>query len=216
MTKTPAVYLWNEDYWCEGDIVHALCDTEPYVAWVDAGHPPGTDDADVELDTLARRFRVNRNSASSVRRHNFPVKLDGPPDDPHAVCAACLRFFTVPEESAGQPAVMTPNQKAGAPLPPHPERLAMTTNVETSITRHAKALLEPETPEERTFATLYTELTHLADRHHNDTVMLPAVEHLAACILQLLNGPVGRIDQGSMDKQVRDEVRRAGGDEQDL
>jgi hypothetical protein len=39
------------------------------------------------------------------------------------------------------------------------------------------------------------------------------VEDLASCIIRLLDGPTGRIDQGAMDKQVRDEVRRAGGDD---
>lgn len=216
MTNHPAVYLWNEDYWCEGDIVFALCDTDPYSQWVDAGHPPGTDDTEDELNALARRFRVNRNSESSIRRHNFPVKLAEPPSDPHAVCKGCLRFFTVPEESAGRPAVMTPQQKAGAPLPPHPERIDTLMTTETSITRHAKALLEPETPEEVTFSQLFTQLGKLADRHKNDAVLLPAIESLGTCLITLLNGPVGRIDQGAMDKQVRDVVRRAGGDEQEL
>ena len=216
MTNPPAVYLWNEAYWCEGDIVFALCDTEPYSAWVDAGHPPGTDDTEDELNALARRFRVNRNSESSLRRHNFPVRLAEPPSDPHAVCRQCLRFFTVPEESAGAPAVMTPQDKAGAPLPPHPERIDMTTTVETSITRHAKALLDPESREERTFSILFTQLSELADRHRNDSVLITAVEHLGSAIIRLLDGPTGRIDQGAMDKQVRDVVRRAGGDEQEL
>lgn len=216
MTDQPDVYEWNGDYWCEADIVYRLTDSEPYSAWVDAGHPPGTDDTETELNSIARRFRVNRNSASSLRRHNFPVLLPEPPADPHAVCAACLRFFTVPQESAGRPAQMTPEQKAGRPQAPHPERNDMTTNVDTAITRHAKALLEPEGPHEASIANLFTELSRLADRWKDDSVMITAVEHLGSCIIGLLNGEVGRIDQGAMDKQVRDVVRRAGGDEQEL
>jgi len=213
---TPAVYEWNGDYWCEDDIVFRLTDYEPYSAWVDAGHPPGTDDTETELNSIARRFRVNRNSASSVRRHNFPVLLAEPPTDPNAFCAACFKFFTVPEESAGRPAVMTPEQKAGTPLPPHPERNDMSSNIDTAITRHAKALLEPEGPHETTLANLFVELARLADRWKGDSVMITAVEHLGSAIIRLLDGPVGRMDQGAMDKQVRDIVRRAGGDEQEL
>jgi hypothetical protein len=81
-----------------------------------------------------------------------------------------------------------------------------------SKTRHAAALLLPNTPEERTISNLFHELTILADRYHDDSVMLPAVEHVGSAIITLLNGAVHRIDQGSMDKQVRDTVQRAGGD----
>jgi hypothetical protein len=42
--------------------------------------------------------------------------------------------------------------------------------------------------------------------------MVAAVEQLGSCIITLLNGDVGRIDQASMDKQVRDIVTTAGGD----
>lgn len=79
-------------------------------------------------------------------------------------------------------------------------------------TRHAAALLLPTTPGERTISNLFHEMTVLADRYKDDTVMLPAVEHIGSAILTLLNGEVGRIDQPSMDKQVHDTVSRAGGD----
>lgn len=86
----------------------------------------------------------------------------------------------------------------------------------TSKTRHAAALLLPNTPEERTISNLFHELTVIADRHANDSVMLTAVEQLGSAIITLLNGAVHRIDQASMDKQVRDTVTRAGGDSSGL
>lgn len=81
-----------------------------------------------------------------------------------------------------------------------------------SKTRHAAALLLPNTPEERTVSNLFHELTVIADRYKDDSVMLAAVEKLGSAIITLMNGAVHRIDQGSMDKQVRDTVNRAGGD----
>jgi hypothetical protein len=198
----PAVYQWNDDYWCEGDIVFYLCDTAPYSAWVDAGHPPGTDETEEELNALARRFRVNRNSDSSVRRHNFPVLIDDVP--PGTCCRGCMKFFSIPEdETAGQSGT-------------NPERNDVTTNMDTALTRHAKAMLAPEGPHETTIAALYTELVRLADRYKGDRVMVAAVEHLGAAIIVLTNGEVGRLDQGAIDKTVRDAVRGAGGDEQNL
>jgi hypothetical protein len=82
----------------------------------------------------------------------------------------------------------------------------------TTKTRHAAALLLPNTPEERSISNLFSELTVLADRYKNDSVMLGAVESLGSAILRLLDGDVGRIDQSSMTKQVTDTVTRAGGD----
>ena len=78
--------------------------------------------------------------------------------------------------------------------------------------RHAAALLLPQTPEELTFSNLFHELTVLADRYKNDSVMLPAVEQVGSALITLLNGEVGRIDQSAMVKQIEDTVRRAGGD----
>lgn len=79
-------------------------------------------------------------------------------------------------------------------------------------TRHAAALLLPNTPEELTISNLFHEMTVLADRYKDDSVMLPAVVSVGSAILTLLNGEVGRIDQPSMDKQVHDTIERAGGD----
>lgn len=85
-----------------------------------------------------------------------------------------------------------------------------------SKTRHAAALLLPSTPEERTISNLFHELTVLADRYKNDTVMLASVQHVGSAIIRLLDGNVGRIDQSSMTKQVSDTVNRAGGDSNEL
>lgn len=83
-------------------------------------------------------------------------------------------------------------------------------------TRHAAALLLPATPEERTISNLFHELTVLADRYKGDSVMIGAAENVGSAIINLLNGEVGRIDQSSMDKQVRDTIERAGGDSNEL
>ncbi len=85
-----------------------------------------------------------------------------------------------------------------------------------SKTRHAAALLLPSTPEEVTISNLFHELTVLADRYRDDTVMIGAAESVGSAIICLLNGDVGRIDQSSMDKQVRDTIQRAGGDSDGL
>lgn len=85
-----------------------------------------------------------------------------------------------------------------------------------SKTRHAAALLLPNTPEERTISNLFHEMTVLADRYKDDYVMVTAVEQVGSAIITLLNGNVGRIDQSSMDKQVRDTVTRAGGNSDEL
>lgn len=74
------------------------------------------------------------------------------------------------------------------------------------------ALLAPVTPEEQTLANLFTELTVIADRYHDDTVMVGAVEQLGSAIITLTNGEVGRIDPSYLNKQVHDTIMRAGGD----
>ena len=82
---------------------------------------------------------------------------------------------------------------------------------DTYMERHIDALLHPQIDEERTISTLFTELTNLADRYQGDTVMLPAITSLAACINRLVgDGDAGRIDPTSMLRKVEDVVRRAG------
>jgi hypothetical protein len=195
-----AVYLWNDSYWCEGDIVPYLTDHEPYSAWKEHNEP-GTDTTENELDDIARRFHVNRNNPSSVRRRNFPVLLDSPPDPP-ACCRGCLAFFTLPPDG---PSVSSTERN-----------VPVTTNMQSALTRHALAMLHPEGPHEQTLSHLFSELSRLSDRYKNDVVMVAAVEKLGSAIITLLNGEVGRIDQGALDKQVRDVVRGAGGDDNNL
>lgn len=78
--------------------------------------------------------------------------------------------------------------------------------------RHAAALLMPETPEERTIATLFIELSRLADRYKDDTVMIVVVEQLAEALVRLAgDGESGRIDPSLLQAKVRDVVERAGG-----
>lgn len=199
------VYEWRENLYCEGDIVSILTDHEPWSAWLAAGYEPGEDDVETQLTQIARMVRVNRNNAGSVRRGDFPVKLDGPPTDPNAFCRACLHWFTLPE-------IETPPTETS------------TTDVRTSVTeegnamqgshlmQHADAMLAPEPPIETSIATLVTELTRIADRFKDDGVMLDAVEKLAGAIMSLIEGGVGRFDKSAVIKQVKDIVSRAGGD----
>lgn len=199
------VYLWRENFYCEGDIVATLTDEEPWSAWIAAGYEPGEDDVETQLTQIARMVRVNRSNAGSVRRGDFPVKLDSPPSDPTAFCRACLHWFTLPEVDA-------------------PPTETSTTDVRTSVTergnamqgshlmQHADAMLAPEPPVETSIVTLITELTRIADRFKDDGVMLDAVEKLASAIMALIEGGTGRFDKDAVIKQVKDVVRRAGGD----
>lgn len=80
------------------------------------------------------------------------------------------------------------------------------------LMQHADAMLAPEPPVETSIVTLITELTRIADRFKDDGVMLDAVEKLAGAIMSLIEGGVGRFDKDAVIKQVKDVVRRAGGD----
>jgi hypothetical protein len=81
------------------------------------------------------------------------------------------------------------------------------------MSRHLEAMMDPRTPEESSIVNLTGELARLSDRYRHDRVMLPSIENLATCIIRIAaNGNAGRIDPGTVDKQVRDMVRRAGGD----
>jgi hypothetical protein len=89
-------------------------------------------------------------------------------------------------------------------------------NTQSYQQRHAEAMLAPQGDDEATLVNLFRELTVLADRYQNDGFMVQAVENLASAIIVLLNGPLGRIDQSSLNKQVEDTVRRAGGNVDNL
>lgn len=78
--------------------------------------------------------------------------------------------------------------------------------------RTTMALAVPEGPEERTISTLMDTLVELAEWHKDDTVLVQAVEHVGSAIIVLLNGEVGRLDQGIVDTKVRAIVEFAGGD----
>jgi len=192
------VYEWHGDLFCEGDIVFKLTDHEPWSRWVDAGNEPGTDSAEEQLNDIARHFRVNRSNPQSVRRKQFPTLLTTDPP-PLSFCAACKRFFIdpLPEEPT---AVRTADSEEGEAM------------FQSAMTVHANAMLAPESSQERRITTLYTELVKLADEHPGDPHVVDAVEHLGSAIISLVNLGVDRLDQSSVDKMVRDAVRRAGGD----
>lgn len=199
------VYLWRENYYCEGDIVSILTDQEPWSQWIDAGYEPGTDDVETQLTQIARMVRVNRNNPGSVRRGDFPVKLDAPPSDPTAFCRACLHWFTLPEIDTPTPTTDATDGRTSV----SEEGNAMQGS---HLMQHADAMLAPEPPVETSIVTLITELTRIADRFKDDGVMLDAVEKLAGAIMSLIEGGVGRFDKDAVIKQVKDIVRRAGGD----
>lgn len=205
------VYLWNENFYCEGDIVSVLTDHEPWSAWIEAGFEPGTDDVETQLTQIARMVKVNRTNAGSVRRGNFPVKLDEPPSDPTAFCRACLHWFTLPENGTDQPAT---TETDGRPSVTEGENVSETPS---ALMVHAEAMLHPQNGDEEAVASLVTQLARLGDRFKDDATGLDVVEKLGASIISLLqNGDVGRLDKGCIDKQVRDIVGRAGGDSNGL
>lgn len=86
----------------------------------------------------------------------------------------------------------------------------------THAERHAEAMLNPEGVHERCLVGLYTALIRMCDLHHQDTEVIPAIEALGRSIILLLNQPRGRLDGGFIDKAVRDAVRRAGGNSDEL
>jgi hypothetical protein len=91
------------------------------------------------------------------------------------------------------------------PLPP----------LDSFMTRHLGAMMDPRSDEERTLVNLLAELARLCDRYPKDRVMMPIVEGLATVIIRLAGDGVlepGRIDGPTIQRQVRDMVRRAGGD----
>jgi len=196
------VYLWNENYYCEGDIVSILTDYEPWSAWAEHNEI-GAEPVEEQLDSIAAAFKVNRNNAGSVRRKNFPVLLPEPPTDPNAFCRACLHWFTLPD---------LPPPTDGRPSVP-PESETMQPPPTSHLMGHAAAMLHPEGENESTVTTLFTELARLADRFTDDATGLDVVEKLGSSLISLLqHGGTGRLDKSALDKQIRDIVNRAGGD----
>ena len=199
------VYLWRENFYCDGDIVSVLTDNEPWSAWIEAGYEPGTDEVEIQLTQIARMFHVNRNNAGSVRRGDFPVKLDEPPSDPTAFCRACLHWFTLPETDTATPTADATDGRTSVSEEGNDMQGSY-------LMQHADAMLAPQGPAETSIANLVTELSRLGDRFIDDPVMLDAVEKLAATIVSLTEAGVGRFDRDSVLKQIKDIVRRAGGD----
>lgn len=84
---------------------------------------------------------------------------------------------------------------------------------ESNIQRHAEAMLAPEGDEEITIVALFTALSRTADRTDlSPSSKRVALAALANIIIDLLQHERGRLDAHALDKQVRDTVRRAGGD----
>lgn len=82
--------------------------------------------------------------------------------------------------------------------------------------RHLEAAANPRTREEHMIVDLMEKLELLGKIHADDYVMVKAVEHLASCIIVLLNGDTGNLDPGMIDAAVRKIVERAGGDHNEV
>lgn len=84
--------------------------------------------------------------------------------------------------------------------------------------RHTAAMLNPATPTEERLAGMYAQLAGFADQVGGSPDGAKAVQLLASGLLlglQMFDEP-GRIDKQAFDKQVRDVVRRAGGEPDDV
>lgn len=199
------IYRWRDNLYCEGDIVSTLTDHEPWSTWIEAGYEPGTDDVETQLTQIARMVRVNRNNAGSVRRGDFPERLDEMPSDPAEFCRACLHWFALPDSDMPTPTTDATDGRTSVSEEGNEMQ-------GSHLMQHASAMLDPEPPVETSIATLITELTRIADRFASHPVMLDAVEKLGASIVSLAEGGTGRFDKDAVIKQVKDIVKRAGGD----
>lgn len=86
-------YRWQGDLFCEGDIVAAMTDHEPWSRWLLYGNDPGDADTETELNDLAAMFGINRDDQADVEAHGFPVILTDPPHPPD-FCSGCMQWFT--------------------------------------------------------------------------------------------------------------------------
>lgn len=77
---------------------------------------------------------------------------------------------------------------------------------------HFDAMLRPEGHEEQTLVSLYKHLDSLCQRYRGDKVMEDSILSLARTIIGLFDAGMGRLDQSSLDKKVRDTVQEAGFD----
>jgi hypothetical protein len=94
----------------------------------------------------------------------------------------------------------------------------MATNHDSYLQRHSMAMLNPATRAEQDLADGFTQLARMADRYGTTPEGRQAVGLQAKAlllILQLIDNP-GRIGKNALDKQVRDVVRRTGGDADNL
>lgn len=147
------------------------------------------------LNHLARRMRVNRDDAESVRRAGFPTIHPEPLLLP-TFCGECLDWFTE------------------HPITPTAEECDM--NNDPNMTRHQNALLKPESDDEKLLADAYSLVGRIADAHPNDDIGNRALQHAATSALTLLEFPTGRIDQSFYDQGIRAMVTEAGGNAQEV
>lgn len=81
----------------------------------------------------------------------------------------------------------------------------------TSGQVHAMAMLQPDTPEERTLVNLFRELDAIGERYEGDVNATSAIQHLGSAIIALFDYDTGRLDQSRLDEKVREIVQKAGG-----
>lgn len=83
----PTAYLWRTHHYCPTCIVNALTQEGRFGTWRRSHRL--SDNAEADLDNIARWYGVERATASS---DFFPMPVYGTPEgDP--LCSMCLRWF---------------------------------------------------------------------------------------------------------------------------
>lgn len=75
--------------------------------------------------------------------------------------------------------------------------------------RHRDALEHPF-PEEAPMVSLLETINELTRKHATDSVLKVGVAHLILGTIRLLVGPLGRLDPGALDTQLRIYANRIG------
>lgn len=87
-----------------------------------------------------------------------------------------------------------------------------------NMTRHARAMLDPQSDDEKLVVQAFQLLTRIADAHPNDYIAVAAMEGTGVAVLKLLEYLTSSsgIDQGILAQSVSDVVEGAGGNPDNL
>lgn len=89
-------YLWMGNHYCPDCIVDSMTDHDPWAQWWNATDQQSTD-PEVNLNSIAAFFEIDRDDAHAVALDKFPVPLTVPPYPP-SLCSKCLHWFTQTDE----------------------------------------------------------------------------------------------------------------------